>query len=108
VWLASRKSPNTRKAYAHDVQHFIRMLGITSQHALRRVDHKAVVAWERYIRAVKGVQPLTIRRRLAGLSSLFQHLVRYHLVRSNPVREIARPAINRWQGMTPAFTPQQA
>jgi integrase/recombinase XerD len=108
VWLASRKSPETRKAYAHDVQHFLRTLGITSQHALRRVDHKAVVAWERYMREVECSHPATIRRRLAALSSLFQHLVRYHLVANNPVREIERPAINRWEGMTPAFTPRQA
>lgn len=108
VWLASRKSTETRKAYAHDVQYCLRTLGITSQQALRRVDHKAVVAWERDLREVEGVQPVTIRRRLAALSSLFQPLVRYRLVRSNPVREIERPAINRWAGMTPAFTPQQA
>jgi integrase/recombinase XerD len=108
VWLASRKSVETRRGYRHDVRHFLRTLGITSADDLRRVDHKAVVAWERYRREVEGVHPRTIRRRLAALSSLFQHLVRYHLVHSNPVREIARPAINRWEGMTPAFTPQQA
>jgi integrase/recombinase XerD len=108
VWLASRKSVETRRAYRHDVRHFLRTLGITSPDELRRVDHKAVVAWERYMREVEGVSPRTIRRRLAALSSLFQHLVRYRLVPTNPVREIARPAINRGEGMTPAFTPQQA
>jgi integrase/recombinase XerD len=108
VWLASRKSVETRKAYVHDVRHFLRTLGITCQDELRQVDHRAVVAWEQHMREVERSHPATIRRRLAALSSLFQHLVKFRLRHTNPVREIERPAINRWEGMTPAFTPQHA
>jgi integrase/recombinase XerD len=108
VWLASRKSVETRRAYRHDVRHFLRTLGINSPGELRRVDHKAVVAWERYMREVEGAHPRTICRRRAALSSLFRHLVTYRLVRTNPVREVERPAVNRREGMTPAFTPRQA
>jgi integrase/recombinase XerD len=39
---------------------------------------------------------------------LFGHLVQYRVVVYNPVREVKRPAINRGEGLTPAFTPQQA
>jgi integrase/recombinase XerD len=108
VWLASCKSRHTREAYARDVRHFLRTLAITSRAQLRAIDHRAVIAWERHMREVEGAQPTTIRRRLAALSSLFGHLVRYRVVGYNPVREVKRPVINRGEGLTPAFTPQQA
>jgi hypothetical protein len=57
VWLASRKSPDTRRVYAQDVHHFLRALGITSRDELRRVDRKAVIAWERSMRAVQRLHP---------------------------------------------------
>jgi site-specific recombinase XerD len=60
------------------------------------------------MRDVQQLHPTTIRRRLAALYSLFRHLVNYGIVAINPVREIERPAINRWEGMTPAFSPAQA
>jgi integrase/recombinase XerD len=54
------------------------------------------------------LHPTTIRRRLSALSSLFTHLVRYGMVAQNPVQAVKRPAINRWEGLTPAFTPQHS
>jgi hypothetical protein len=56
VWLASRKSPGTRRVYAQDVQHCCRALGITSRDELRRVTRQAVIAWERYMREVQRLQ----------------------------------------------------
>lgn len=50
----------------------------------------------------------TVRRRLAALSSLFKHLVEYDLVDRNPVAAIRRPAINRDEGFTLAFSKAQA
>src|ERR1700730_13788025 len=77
VWLASRKSARTRRAYQHDVAHFMATLNIQSPEELRRVDHRAVMAWERIMREQEGSQPTTVRRRLAALSSLFAHLVKF-------------------------------
>ena len=54
VWLASRKSARTRRAYRTDVQHFMAYVGITSAEELRRVDHRAVMAWERQLREAEG------------------------------------------------------
>jgi integrase/recombinase XerD len=108
VWLASRKSLDTRRVYAQDIQHCCRALGITSRDELRRVNRQAVIAWERYMREVQRLHPVTIRRRLSALSSLFTHLMRFGVVTHNPVQPVERPAINRWEGMTPALTPQQA
>jgi site-specific recombinase XerD len=62
VWLASQKSAQTRRAYRLDVQHFMRALGIATTDALRQVDHRAVIAWERMQREQEGAAPSTIRR----------------------------------------------
>jgi hypothetical protein len=73
IWLQKQKSARTRRAYRLDVQHFMRSLGITAPEELRQADHKAVIAWERYMRETKHAASSTIRRRLAALSSLYKH-----------------------------------
>jgi len=108
IWLAKQKSLRTRRAYRLDVRHFMATLGITSSDALRQVDHRAVIAWERSMRETEHAAPTTIRRRLSALSSLFKHLVRHGQTVRNPVREIERPAINRDEGTTAAFSKAQA
>src|SRR3954447_12274910 len=69
---------------------------------------KAVIGWERYMREVERVTSSTIRRRLAALSSLYKHLVRYGHAAKNPVSEVERPAIKRDEGSTLAFAKVQA
>jgi integrase/recombinase XerD len=108
IWLQKQKSARTRRAYRLDVQHFMATLGITSIEELRRADHKAVIAWERHMREVEGAATSTIRWRLAALSSLFRHLIDYGGAARNPAREVARPAINRQEGVTLAFSKVQA
>ena len=108
IWLASRKSARTRRAYRNDVTHFMRTLNISSPDELRRVDHRAVMAWERLMREEQGSQASTVRRRLAALSSLFAHLVKFGVVEMNPVRDVERPVVNRREGMTLAFSQKQA
>jgi integrase/recombinase XerD len=49
-----------------------------------------------------------VRRRLAALSSLFTHLVKFGVVETNPVREVERPVVSRREGMTLAFSQKQA
>ena len=108
IWLAKQKSKRTRRAYKQDVQHFMRTLNIHSYDELRQVDHRAVIAWERIMREIDKAAPSTIRRRLAALSSLFKHLVRHDHAEKNPVGEVERPAINREEGTTLAFSKLQA
>jgi integrase/recombinase XerD len=107
IWLSKQKSARTRRAYRLDVQHFMRTLGIASVEELRQVDHKAVIAWERYMREVEGAASSTIRRRLAALSSLYKHLVRHGHAPRNAVSEVERPSINREEGATAAFSKVQ-
>jgi integrase len=108
IWLQKQKSARTRRAYRQDVQHFMRTLAITAPEELRQADHKAVIAWERYMRETERAAASTIRRRLAALSSLYKHLVRHGHAAKNPVGEIERPAINRDEGSTLAFAKAQA
>jgi hypothetical protein len=111
-------------AYRLDVQHFMRTLGITTPEELRQADHKAVIAWERYMRETEHAAASTIRRcatwpaghrnrrrarrRLAALSSLYKYLVRHDHAPRNPVGEVERPALNRDEGPTLAFSKPQA
>jgi integrase/recombinase XerD len=60
------------------------------------------------MREVEHAASSTIRRRLAALSSLFRHLIDYGGATRNPAREVARPAINRQEGATLAFSKGQA
>lgn len=84
VWLASQKSARTRRAYKLDVAHFMRTLGITTPDMLRQVDHRAVIAWARIMREEQGAAS------------------------RNPVADGSRPAINRDEGSTAAFSKAQA
>jgi integrase/recombinase XerD len=87
IWLQKQKSARTRRAYRLDVRHFMAILGIATSDELRQVDHRAVIAWERFMREVERVAPSTIRRPLSALSSLFKHLVRHISARAaNPSR----------------------
>ncbi len=108
VWLASRKSARTRRAYRNDVAHFMKTFGIRSLEELHKIDHRAVMAWERVMREEEGIQATTVRRRPAALSSLFAHLVKFDVVDLNPVRDVERPVVNRREGMTLAFSQKQA
>jgi site-specific recombinase XerD len=108
IWLQKQKSARTRRAYRLDVRHFMRTLSIATPEELRQADHKAVIAWERYMREVECAASSTIRRRLAALSSLYKHLVRHGHAARNPVGEVERPAINQDEGSTLAFSKAQA
>jgi site-specific recombinase XerD len=108
IWLQKQKSKRTRRAYRLDVQHFMRTMSITTPEELRQADHRAAIAWEQYMREGEHAAPSTVRRRLAALSSLYKHLVRHGHAPRNPVAEVERPAINRIEGSTLAFSKAQA
>ena len=86
----------------------MRTFNISSPEELRKIDHRAVMAWERLMREEEEKEAPTVRRRLAALSSLFTHLVKFGVVEENPVRDVERPAVNRREGMTLAFSQKQA
>jgi len=109
IWLAGLRSDQTRRAYRRDVARFVETIGIRSFEELRQVTHKHVIAWRRHMSEVEGLQNSTVRRRLSALSSLFTHLIeRDPQIHQNPARDVHRPRINRQEGSTPAFSPEQA
>ena len=79
VWLASRKSARTRRAYQYDVMHFMRTLRISSVDELRQIDHRAVMAWERLMREEEGVAADSPPRRTRS-----HHLRPWRLLRPLP------------------------
>ena len=107
LWLQGQLSVHTRRAYKEDVRHFMRTLRVTSQDELRQVSRAAVIAWIRAMEA-EDAKPRTVRRRLAALSSLFNHLIEHHATTTNPVSSIKRPKVNRRTGVTKAFSAAQA
>jgi integrase/recombinase XerD len=114
IWLSKQKSARTRRAYRQDVAHFMRTLAITSPEELRQADHKAVIAWGRYMRETEHAAASTIRRRLAALSSLYKHLVR-HGQAARPAgrrhdRRVARPrhSVGRLAGRVAAGRDRRA
>lgn len=55
----------------------MRTLSITASAELRQADHKAMIAWERFMRESEHAAASTICRRLAALSARYKHLVRH-------------------------------
>ncbi len=111
-WFADITNPNTKRAYRHDVQEFLRFLGIQSHGELRDVQPAHIIAWKtvllekRYIPKGHGrtrqpdedgtVKPrpyshATIRRKLAAVSSLFDTLVEKQAISHNPTKGVKRP-----------------
>ncbi len=56
----------------------------------------------------RQLQAATIRRKLAALSSLFEYLCNHNAVPMNPVKGVARPKVDSYQGKTPALSDAQA
>ena len=46
---------------------------------------------------------MTVRHRLAALSSLFEHLCESNAITHNPVKGVKRPAVEGYEGKTPAL-----
>jgi site-specific recombinase XerD len=107
IWLAGQRSARTRKSYKTDIEHFMRSLGITSHDELVKADRAMVIAWRRLMEH-EGVRPRTIMRRMASLSSLFNHFIEQGLLTHNPVRTVKRPTVAQNRGVTPAFSSQEA
>jgi site-specific recombinase XerD len=66
-----------------------------------------VLAWRTTLEK-RGLSSATIRRKLAALSSLFDHLCERNAVSLNPVAGVKRPKSNSNEGKTPALGDHQA
>ncbi len=93
-WFANIDNAKTRRAYQIDLADFM----ATRAH---------VIAWRKALEA-RQLSGATVRRKLAALSSLFEHLCEANAVTHNPVKGVKRPRADGNEGKTPALGDAQA
>ncbi|WP_159420276.1 tyrosine-type recombinase/integrase, partial [Pseudomonas syringae group genomosp. 3] len=107
-WFANIDNPRTRRAYQIDLQDFCSFVGLAGAEEFRAVTRAHVLAWRARLEQ-RGLAGATIRRKLAALASLFDHLLENNAVAGgNPVHGVKRPRIESNEGKTPALADHQA
>ena len=106
-WFANIDNPNTRRAYKRALGDFMAFVGITRPEEFRIVTRSHIIAWRDDL-AHRGASGMTIRHRLAALSSLFEHLCDSNAVTHNPVKGIKRPPVETSERKTPVLGNHQA
>ncbi len=106
-WFANLGNAATRRAYQTALQDFMRFVGLAQVEAFRTVARAHVIAWRDDL-VQRGLGSATVRHRLAALSSLFEYLCERNAVTHNPVKGIKRPAVDSYEGKTPALGDHQA
>ncbi|WP_122247846.1 tyrosine-type recombinase/integrase, partial [Pseudomonas syringae group genomosp. 3] len=107
-WFANIDNPRTRRAYQNDLEDFCSFVGLTAADEFRAVTRPHVLAWRGQLET-RGLAGATIRRKLAALASLFDHLLENNAVAGgNPVHGVKRPRIETNEGKTPALGDDQA
>jgi site-specific recombinase XerD len=92
-WFANIDNPRTRRAYRIDLREFMGFVGIGRPAEFRKVTRAHVLAWRKDLEGRELSGP-TVRRKLAALSSLFEHLCDANAVTHNPVKRGCAP---RWR-----------
>jgi len=106
-WFANIDNPRTRRAYRGDIREFMAFVGIARPEEFRQVTRAHVLAWRKTLEG-RVLSGSTIRRKLAALSSLFEHLCDANAVTHNPVKGVKRPKVESYEGKTPALGDHQA
>lgn len=105
-WFANLRNAGTRRIYRTDLKDFMRFVGIERPDEFRSVTRGHVLAWRQDLEA-RALGGATIRRKLAAVSSLFEYLCNAQAIPTNPVKGVARPKIESYQGRTPALSDAQ-
>ncbi|MDH5573174.1 MAG: tyrosine-type recombinase/integrase [Gammaproteobacteria bacterium] len=106
-WFANIDNPQTRRAYKNALQDFMVFTGIQQPEEFREVTRAHIIAWRDEL-VGRNLSAMTIRHRLAALSSLFEYLCEKNTVTHNPVKGVKRPAVESYEGKTPALGDHQA
>jgi site-specific recombinase XerD len=91
-WFANIDNPRTRRAYRIDIHEFMGFVAIGRPEEFRTVTRAHVLAWRKDLEG-RELGGATIRRKLAALSSLFEHLCDANAVIHNPVKGVKRPKV---------------
>lgn len=106
-WFANIDNPRTRRAYQGDLADFCRFVGLAEADEFRVVTRAHGLVWRAQLKQ-RGLAGATIRRKLAALASLFDHLLERNAVAGgNPVHGVKRPRIETNEGKTPALGDHQ-
>lgn len=101
------RRPETIAAYRYAYTYFWRHLQSQGLKAEKqRISKEHVKGWVASM-AAAGLNPRTIRTRLAALSSMFRWMMEEGIIRGNPVALVRRPRASRWSPRG-ALTPEQA
>lgn len=113
AWLANRRlSEHTREAYRRDVASF---LAWCTEHGVEALGAKFTHVNE-YARALEAttdprsgrtLAASTVARKLAGLSSWYDFLLKLGAVQANPVSAADRPSVDRDHSGTVGMSPQE-
>src|SRR3954469_8004847 len=106
-WFANLDNPRTRRAYRIDVKEFTAFAGVERPEEMRQVTRAHLIAWRKDLER-RGLAPSSIRRKLAAVASLFDHLCEVNAVSHNPVRGVKRPRSEANEGKTPVLGDGQA
>lgn len=107
-WFANLSNPRTRRAYQGDLADFCQFVGLHTPEQFRQVTRAHVLAWRAQLEQ-RGLSGATQRRKLAALTSLFDHLLESNAVAGgNPVHGVKRPKLDSHEGKTPALADHQA
>ena len=106
-WFANIANAHTRRAYRNDLAGFMAFFAMGQASQFREVTRAHLLAWRKHLE-VTGSGPATIRRKLAAIASLFDHLCEQNAVTHNPVRGVKRPKADANEGKTPAVADGQA
>jgi integrase/recombinase XerD len=80
-------NPRMRRAYRVDIHDFMGFVVIREREEFRKVTRAHVFAWRKDLEE-RELGGATIRRKLAALSSLFEHLCDANAVTHNPVKGV--------------------
>ncbi len=106
-WFANIDNQQTRRAYKNALKDFMNFTGIKKPEEFREVTRAHIIAWRDEL-ASRTLSAMTIRHRLAALSSLFEYLCEKNTVTHNPVKGVKRPAVESYEGKTSALGDHQA
>jgi site-specific recombinase XerD len=104
-WLASRKSPHTRRAYFRDLADYLAWCDRTGldPRAATRADIDAYAAAH-----LQTLATASRARRLSTISSWYRYLVSTGVTQQNPVDAVDRPDVDRDSSPTVGLTGAQA
>ena len=106
-WFANIDNKSTRRAYKNALKDFMTFTGIQRPEEFRSITRAHVIAWRDDLLG-RSLSGMTIRHRLAAISSLFEHLCEKNAVTHNPVKGVKRPPVETYEGKTPALGDHQA